>query len=322
MCLYPIKIRNPGYDSLVDCQHRSPFAFCGGPIPPDYEVDVPCGHCWQCKRNQRFDLVLRLKAELAVIPPGTRGYFVTLTFDNSSLSRWKSSYATPLRRWLDLLRKRYGSFRYYFLSEFGTRNTRRFHFHGLILGMRDVPYSELCSSWRYGRSWFGWCTDRTCGYITKYMTKQWLDPGVPYCPVKVYSKSIGYTPACLSWIRSHLAYSTPDSPAPFKDCVVLPGSTRPYMLGRRYVDKLYGRFASIVRRTLLYMSGSRWVYRGVKYFCRDLWYRAIVSSRSDYDLSYSLKRRLFPEVPLVRIPADIQFKFNLSNSPNLFCYGT
>ena len=191
MCLYPLRIRNPGYESLVDCQRRSLFSdSTGDVIPPDYEVDVPCGKCWQCLRQKRFETVLRLKVEQSVIPPGTRSYFVTLTFNQECYVKYASDYGLCVRRWLDKLRKRYGRFRYWFISELGEK-THRLHFHGILFGMPDIPYKELCSAWIYGISWYGYCTDRTCGYITKYMIKQQIDKGQVYKPIKIYSKSIG-----------------------------------------------------------------------------------------------------------------------------------
>ena len=112
MCLFPKRIRNPAYESLADCQHRSPFAdSVSDPIPPDYESDVPCGTCWQCLRQKRFETVLRLKVEQAVIPAGTRSYFVTLTFNEAYYSEFSFDFGTPVRRWLDVLRKRYGKLR-------------------------------------------------------------------------------------------------------------------------------------------------------------------------------------------------------------------
>ena len=234
MCLFPKRIRNPAYESLVDCQHRSPFVDAvSGSIPPDYELDVPCGSCWQCLRQKRFETVLRLKVEQAVIPVGTRSYFVTLTFDEDSYRKYSSDYGRPVRLWLDRLRKRYGKFRYWFISELGDKN-KRCHFHGLLFGLPDIPYSVLCSTWNYGISWYGWVTDRTCGYITKYMIKQQIDRGQLYTPIKVYSKSIGCgrDDSGLSYLRRYLSFYNPFRVSLHPDCISLPGSPYTYAIPR------------------------------------------------------------------------------------------
>lgn len=333
MCLYPIRIRNPGYDSISDAQHRSPFAditpygSAPSPIPIDYELDVPCGKCWQCLRQKRFETVLRLKAEQAVIPPGTRSYFVTLTYDDANLDRFKFDYGITVRRWLDKLRKRYGSFRYWFLSELGDKNGR-FHFHGIIFGMRHVSYADLCDSWPYGISWFGYVDNSSCGYVTKYMIKQQVSKHFEYRPIRIASKSIGCGPdgSALEFLKNQcLGYFDPQSPQKpcYYDCVHFPGDDPRYnyAIPRYYFEKLFGHGSSLIARAYRYASRPRYIFRRVAYTSRESWIRAIHAFRNtlslDYRVRFDAKKWL---IPRIRIPSLIQFKFNISQHPIYYGY--
>lgn len=326
MCLYPLRIRNPGYESLVDCQHRSPFSdSTGDVVPPDYEVDVPCGKCWQCLRQKRFETVLRLKVEQSVIPPGTRSYFVTLTFNQECYVKYAFDYGLCVRRWLDKLRKRYGRFRYWFISELGEK-THRLHFHGILFGMPDIPYKDLCSTWTYGISWYGYCTDRTCGYITKYMIKQQIDEGQVYKPIKIYSKSIGsgrdnsgidYLSKCVGFRDSHC-------PGDYPDCITLPGSPYTYAIPRYYFSKLFGEAALIYRRYVNYAKGLRYVFRGVRYLFREQWYSAIKRFRERYSSFY--RERFARKLDLIlrppRLTREVRYKYLITRfNNNITDYG-
>ena len=326
MCLYPLRIRNPGYESLVDCQHRSPFSdSTGDVIPPDYEVDVPCGKCWQCLRQKRFEIVLRLKVEQSVIPPGTRSYFVTLTFDQDCYVKYAFDYGLCVRRWLDKLRKRYGKFRYWFISELGEK-THRLHFHGILFGMPDIPYKDLCSTWTYGISWYGYCTDRTCGYITKYMIKQQVDKGQIYKPIKIYSKSIGAgrDGSGVDYLSKHVGFRDPQCPGDYPDCVVLPGSPYTYAIPRYYFGKLFGEVALIYRRFVNYVKGLRYVFRGVRYSFRDQWRSAIKQFRERYSLFYRdrFDRKLDLILRPPRLTREVRYKYLLTHfNNNITDYG-
>lgn len=318
MCLYPVRIRNPGYSSLKDCMARSPYLSYSSIVPFDYMLDVPCGKCFQCLRSRRMDIVTRLKVEQAVIPKGTRSYFVTLTFSDRFLDRFKDDYLIPLRRWLDLLRKRYGRFRYWFISELGEGNSR-FHFHGIIFGMKDVLYSVLCSSWRYGISWFGWVTSRTCGYITKYMTKQQFTDKYLYRPVSCFSKSIGMglNGRGLDFVRRN-THLSPNSDCRYSvpNCLTFPGDIRfSYVLSRFYMRRLYPLDILMTLRYNLYLSGGRYVYRSHRYSDRDSWLRAIRVSRYDYSSDCRSKcSKDFVFSRKVPVRSDSRFRSNMSNS--------
>ncbi|UCS96094.1 MAG: replication initiation protein [Microviridae sp.] len=317
MCLYPIHIRNPAYESLIDCQHRSPFAdISPTPIPYDYEVDVPCGRCWQCLRARRFEIVLRLKVELAVCKSAS--FFVTFTFDNVNLDRFKDDYLKPVRLWIDKMRKKYGKFRYYFLSELGEAN-RRLHFHGLVFGLPFLSYRQLTASWIYGRSWFGKVSARTCGYITKYVTKQQISPEFDYRPYLIYSKGIGSGPngEGVDFVRSHMThFDIHKATTPYCDALVFPGEiSYSYSLTDYYLRKIYGEHYSVYRRYYRYLAGLRYSYQGRSFVSRDDWINSIRESRIDYPTAYRVRfERRIPLVPRnPRISSFDVFKYFIYN---------
>lgn len=312
MCLYPRRVRNRKYESLEDAQRRSVFSELST-IPPDYFIDIPCGKCWQCRVGYRYDQVLRLRVELQTIPYNTRCYFVTLTFDDASLARYASDYRVPVRRYLDLLRKRYGSFRYWFLSELGDESGR-FHFHGILFGLPDIPYKELQSAWKCGISWYGWVTDRTCGYVTKYITKQQFDTRLKYKPLYVRTRSIGsgFDKRGLPLLRQYYTYTNPMDYFKFgvlPNSVVLPGYHRSYVLGRYYREKLFSELARQGSRYLLYQSGTRYFFNGRRFSTREDWLNSIKTFR--LSLSESRRERLSQSdmIPRVRLSWHEKFDY-------------
>nr|UCS96052.1 MAG: replication initiation protein [Microviridae sp.] len=319
MCLYPVHIRNPAYESLIDCQHRSPFSdISPTPIPYDFEVDVPCGRCWQCLRAKRFETVMRLKVELAVATGAS--YFVTFTFNNFSLENFRDNYLRPVRLWVDKMRKRYGSFRYFFLSELGESNGR-LHFHGLVFGLPYLSYRDLTKTWPHGRSWFGKVSARTCGYVTKYIIKQQTSPDFDYKPYLFYSKGIGsgFDGKGVDFVRRHMTFfDVRKAVSPYCDAMVFPGElSYSYSLPDYYLRKIYGDDYSVHRRYYKYLAGLRYSYQGRSYLSREDWLASICSSRDDYPHAYRVRfRRRIPLVPRgVRITSFDVFKFFIYNGP-------
>lgn len=321
MCLFPKKIKNPGYDSFSDCLHRSPFSDVSC-VPPDYELFVPCGKCWQCRQQFRNEIVLRLKVELATIPYNTRAYFVTLTFDNRALYNHRSNYRVPVLRYLDVLRKRYGYFRYYFISELGDENGR-FHYHGILYGLPDIPYNVLTKCWPHGRSWYGWVTERTCGYITKYITKQQFDTKLEYAPVYIRTKTLGcgFENRGLFYVRRYLTFFDKQQcfDGSLPNCVALPDGYT-YSVPRYYRDKLFSKTEVLESRYIGYSLGPRFRYMGFSYSSEDAWRRAIARSRMFYspdkcrlrDQKRFVPRRCIPRLQKDIILHDLMAEYGLT----------
>lgn len=129
--------------------------------------------------------------------------FVTLSFDDKSLNRFKDSPNKSLKLFFDRLRKRYKkSYRHWFVAEFGTENGR-LHYHGLIFDTpkNGFPFGEFSRLWSYGHVWLGWCTPETVSYIVKYTTK--YANGSKRPPRVFCSKGIGDNYLTRSQIMKH-----------------------------------------------------------------------------------------------------------------------
>lgn len=141
MCRFPIRIKNKGY-KVND--FNSPLY-----------VDVPCGHCEECKQSRISEYVYRATYELdATRRKGGFASFLTLTFNTESLnvvtckngftcSTWNNVLLTKFKHRLQksLTRKGY-QFKYICTCERGHEGTKRPHYH-LILFV--VPVSPVCS---------------------------------------------------------------------------------------------------------------------------------------------------------------------------------
>lgn len=193
MCLYPVKILNPAYQiSLKNPTNRRK------PIDERLKyINVPCGHCPECRRRKVMDIRIRCQEHNNyMLSRNYIGYFVTLTFSEKSFEDLSyschstdalviASYA--IRKFRDRWRKsNIGELHYILIPELGHQNTERLHFHGFIWQQisNPEPYkdryctpfktnSTITNIWRYGNVYFGnSVNNRAINYITKYMLKQ------------------------------------------------------------------------------------------------------------------------------------------------------
>ena len=177
---FPI-VRKRGDDYVKDEAYKL--------VPPDYYLQIPCGTCLYCLKRKRNEWSLRLQYEVLDHSAST---FVTLTFDDYHLDKFKDDYKKPLKLYIDRLRKKIGYRpRYFFISEYGEddRYTNRLHFHGIIFGTSadSLSYSVQRKLWKYGIADTGWVDLRTANYLTKYMLKMQNDKK----PILMCSNGIG-----------------------------------------------------------------------------------------------------------------------------------
>lgn len=149
--------------------------------PPDYLIEVPCGFCASCQKSSNSQYRFRLLWEIQRYPVGSC-LFVTLTFDDHYLDVFKADYNRAVRLFLDRARKMFGKqIRHWFIGEFGTLHGRP-HYHGILFGVPEAlstvysvdhpgDHPVLRSLWKYGFVFVGYVNDKTCSYITKYLTK-------------------------------------------------------------------------------------------------------------------------------------------------------
>lgn len=166
MCLTPIQIRNP--TRRIDMRGGQPLL-----------LNVPCGHCAECKKNKRLEWRFRSYYHAKhCIDNGGFVYFDTLTYRPECVPRlsrfldlsqyniddfmcfdssdWKN-FLKNMRRQLDYHYK--GShFTYFITSEYGTdeRYTHRPHYHILffVFGpISPLDFSSLVAKcWHFGRT--------------------------------------------------------------------------------------------------------------------------------------------------------------------------
>lgn len=166
-CLHPIKIVNPRYKSERWEREgdSAPWRFA------DYNLLVPCGHCYLCRKRKAQDWHVRLFHEYL----GTPYYYIngkkqernvlfcTFTFNNKYLpddnpEGLRSRLAPYIRKWRDNWRKRFGvSPRYWCTTDIG--NEGRLHLHMLIFNPvnKDGVRITKSSIFSTGNQWRNLC---------------------------------------------------------------------------------------------------------------------------------------------------------------------
>lgn len=171
-CLNRRRIVNRRY---IDMPKSDYISFCRrvfhADTAPDYYVYAPCGYCSYCQKKRSRDYSFRLINEFT---QHENSLFVTLTFDDSNLERFASDTNKAVRLFLDRCRKKYGkALRHWFTCEYGSLHGRP-HYHGIIFGtpaLSDAIISEFNLLWSYGFIYVGYVDERTCRYVSKYVTK-------------------------------------------------------------------------------------------------------------------------------------------------------
>ena len=113
------------------------------------------------------------------IKTNTNGKFVTLTFNNESLNKFRKELNTvddnkiatrAVYLYNNRYRKKYKkALRHWLITEKGHQNTERIHLHGIIF---TDNIHEIESMWSYGWVYIGnYCNEQTINYIIKYVTK-------------------------------------------------------------------------------------------------------------------------------------------------------
>ena len=97
-------------------------------FPLRYYIEVPCGTCYECRKNKARQWAYRCMAEAM---DHKQSYFITLTYSDAP-----QDYAVlkaDFQRFIDSLRDKH-KFRYFACLEYGEQNARP-HFHILAFGL-------------------------------------------------------------------------------------------------------------------------------------------------------------------------------------------
>lgn len=160
-------------------------------------IEVPCGHCLECKRKKKIEWSIRLGEEIKRNP---NPKFVTLTFTEEALKKLSEDINSgecngiairAVRLFLERWRKKYKkSVKHWLITELGsTKHSERIHLHGLL--WTDLDFKQITEIWQYGIVWCGkYVNQKTINYITKYMLKV-DDEHQNYQPKILCSKGIG-----------------------------------------------------------------------------------------------------------------------------------
>lgn len=204
-CLSPTTMINPRYKKMT---WEERFDWCekywqGNLRPADFYIEIPCGNCLNCQKRRMNDYKIRLLHEISRYP---NSVFITLTFDDVSLDRFKDNPNKAVRLFLDRMRKRYGKqVRHWIIAEYGTLHGR-IHYHGILFNVpKGFNADSLRYFWKYGHIYIGYANEKTASYIVKYCTKNINNGKTP--PRVVSSQGIGKSylrPDVVSFHRSNL----------------------------------------------------------------------------------------------------------------------
>lgn len=141
---------------------------------------LPCGRCLPCRINKRRMWTLRILLEESV---HAESVFVTLTFNDESYPSDGCVYPKTLRNFINRLRYRIGTFRYFGVGEYGGTNGRA-HYHVILFGVSRLYERKIHQAWNFrkddiGFTYFGDVNDKTASYIAGYTTKKLTKEGEP-----------------------------------------------------------------------------------------------------------------------------------------------
>ena len=215
-CLFPIQIKYQDF------------------LGYDRYIDAPCGKCHHCLKNRQNDWSIRLYEE-------SRDWlhidFVTFTYNDHSLpvnvevdhltgevisrsSLRMKDVSDAIKRFRTRYFRLYGEnldLKYFFCGEYGSRGSKRPHYHALIYYNCDpLRLKALYQDWR---NTFGFVHDKHVNisstdrkkvsiYVSKYLTKSFfcsrqeeINAGLIERPRYIMSKGIGsgYIERSKSW---------------------------------------------------------------------------------------------------------------------------
>lgn len=173
---------------------------------------LSCGQCEDCRLKRTQQWVIRMKQELGV---SYSAYFITLTYDDTSLPVSKEGFPTlfhkDIQNFLKALRKenemlieketkeglttpefiklnwdKYYKLKYYMAGEYGEKNSRP-HYHLILFNLRGVRRftdslykSHLINKlWKHGVTHIGSFTSHSAAYCVKYIDKKKKVPEFP-----------------------------------------------------------------------------------------------------------------------------------------------
>lgn len=178
-CVVGRRVVNPHYKKIAPDTHYFLYNDRDGLYPKkDYYINVDCGRCINCFRKYMSSWRFRLIHEFYGMSREQlqRSYFVTLTIEPKFYTEKKPLLKKMVRRFLERVRKKYGSsIRHFLVTERG-EDFNRLHFHGFFFDTK-FPVSETYNLWYYGFVQVSPVLDsqsplsQKISYCTSYVTK-------------------------------------------------------------------------------------------------------------------------------------------------------
>lgn len=178
MCVKPLHIKSNKIDYIAGIDRTS--------------YNVPCGHCYECRRTYRSDYEFRLICHY-LANPNQQAFFYTLTYndDNLPLVNYNGREIPcfdkkQVQKFIKRLRKELEAdgykLKYFISSEYGEK-TKRPHYHAIFFvsapnkSITGIHFRELITKqWRYGFNKpgknYGLITSADpLSYVAKYTAK-------------------------------------------------------------------------------------------------------------------------------------------------------
>ncbi len=246
MCLTPIRIVNPTYKKIRRTVSKDDWDSVKDELlhQPNYSLLVPCGKCSECIRAKAKMWRWRLIREYE-LSNASACYFVLLTVSPEFIDDVNANPSPFFRAFFEKLRYKLGaSPRHWFTTEYGTRRTKRIHFHGIFFDCPPRIVRLIADCWTYGLSSCSRLRAKSgCTYVSKYITKD-FGSGRRYSGKVFCSSGIG-SPT-YSLFSSSLARFSFANPASFtKDGR---NYSIPYYYITKFVPEDIRRFHSCLRR--------------------------------------------------------------------------
>lgn len=189
----------------------------------DYELRVPCGKCYFCRKKRANEWRFRLMAEYTSTQ---KAVFFTLTFDDDKdIELYLKDKQSFIRRWRQNYKYHTGVSPRFFISEDVGAEFGRLHFHGLLFDPKLSDGSPLSTTWlrrhsffwKYGFIHCSWVhSPRAITYVTGYLTttnlkKEAMKHGKPIC-----EKALKFIPHVYVSNGLGKSYLTPQKIAMFR----------------------------------------------------------------------------------------------------------
>lgn len=141
------------------------------PKPTAKPIQLPCGHCFQCRRESSLDTATRAWHELSY---WDNSDFITLTYDNQNLKS-PSLNREHINNFIREIRRDRPKMIIFGCGEYGEKYSRP-HFHLILMYNQAKPklHESIKQLWTHGFVSIDGCSAASIQYVAKYSVKKIL----------------------------------------------------------------------------------------------------------------------------------------------------